>query len=227
MRSYIFPIVLGVVGAAILISLGIWQLQRLEWKESVLAQIDDRISAVPVGLPSQPDLDADKYLPVELTGTYVGTPIHVLGSTKADGAGYRVIQTLETNGRRILVDRGFIILEAKDAPLATGPLTLIGNLHWPEETDGYTPDPDLGKNIWFARNVPKMAETLETEEIMLVVRSTSDTDPLLTHIPVTRTGIPNDHLQYAITWFSLTLVWLGMTAYLMWRIRRPNTQAKD
>jgi len=222
MRAYIFPLILGIGGAAILIALGLWQMQRLEWKEGVLAEIDSRIGAAPIDLPASVDPTKDKYLPVQVEGQYVGEAIHVLGSTKADGAGYRVIQAFETGGRKILVDRGFIVLEQKDASLNAGPLQITGNVHWPEETDGYTPAPDLGKNIWFARDVPSMAKALGAQDIMIVVRAASDTDPRLTHIPVTSQGIPNNHLQYAITWFSLTLVWLGMTAYLMWRIRRSN-----
>ncbi|XKD81522.1 SURF1 family protein [Algirhabdus cladophorae] len=225
MRSYLFPLVLGLCGAGILIALGVWQLQRLEWKEGILAEIDSRISAAPVPLPADPDPVADKYRPVQVAGRYIDQPIHVLGSTKADGAGYRVIQGFETQGRRILVDRGFIHLDDKAAVLQGGPLEITGNLHWPAETDGYTPDPDLAKNIWFARDVTKMAKALDTEETLIVVRMTSDTDPLLTHIPLTGTGIPNNHLQYAITWFLLTLVWLGMTLYMMWRIRRSKAIA--
>jgi surfeit locus 1 family protein len=35
-------------------------------------------------------------------------------------------------------------------------------------------------------------------------------------------GIPNDHLEYAVTWFALALVWLGMTAYFLRRPERPT-----
>jgi len=222
MRSLMFPLLLGVVGIAILVSLGIWQLQRLDWKTAILAEIDARIAAEPVALPDQPDPEQDKYLPVTTVGQFKGPALHVLGSTAAEGAGYRIIQGFETGGRMVMVDRGFVDILNKDASLPIGPMTLVGNLHWPEETDSYTPQPDLTKNIWFARDVATMSQALATQPIMIVARDASETSPILTQMPVTSSGIPNDHLSYAITWFSLALVWLGMTLFLMWRIRRPN-----
>jgi surfeit locus 1 family protein len=222
MRALIFPLILGVAGLAILISLGFWQLQRLDWKAEILADIDSRIKAQPVTIPADPDPEADKYLPVTVQGQFVGKALHVLGSTAAQGAGYRVIQGFNTGERVVLVDRGFVDILDKDAALPSGPMQINGNLHWPQETDSYTPTPDIGKNIWFARDVSSMAAALDTSPIMVIVRDTSDPSPILTNVPVTSAAIPNDHMNYAITWFSLAFVWFGMTLFLMWRIRRPS-----
>ena len=63
-----------------------------------------------------------------------------------------------------------------------------------------------------------MAEALETEPVMLVTATSDDPDAPLP-LPVT-VNIPNDHLQYAITWFALAVVWAVMTGYLLWRIKR-------
>jgi len=225
MRSFVFPILLGLFGVLILVSLGVWQLQRLEWKRSILAEIDSRIGADPVSLPATPDPLSDKYLPVTTQGKFVGDALHVLGSTKAQGAGYRVIQRFETSVGDVLVDRGFIVLEDKTAELPSGPMQITGNLHWPQDSDKYTPAPDIAKNIWFARDVAAMSKALGTSPVMIVAKTESVPSPILTQTPVTTSGIPNNHLQYAITWFSLTLVWLGMTGFLMWRIRRSNASS--
>lgn len=220
MRRVAVPLLFGLLGVAILLSLGVWQMQRLGWKQAVLADIEARIAGAPGALPLQIDEKRDKYAPVSVVGDLAAPELHVLIGAKDLGAGYRLIQPLEIGDRRIMVDRGFIALAAKDAPRALGPVRLTGNLHWPQEVDGYTPSPDAEKAIWFARDVPAMAAALKTEPVLLVVRSQEGGTPVgITPLPVGSAGIANDHLQYAITWFSLAFLWLAMTVYLLWRMR--------
>ncbi|WP_050929867.1 SURF1 family protein [Aestuariivita boseongensis] len=221
MGRLMFLLIFGLTGAGILISLGVWQVQRLAWKEGVLSEIEARIDAAPVALPETVDPEADRYLPVEVSGRFLPGEIHVLVSIKRVGPGFLIIAPFETEtGRRILVDRGFVPSDAKAAPRTLGPETVTGNLHWPRETDSYTPDPDLEANTWFAREVPDMAAHLDTDEVLLIARS--ETDPAIRPIPVDTAGIPNDHLQYAITWFSLAAIWIMMTALFLWRSRAPR-----
>ena len=105
-RRMILPLLFGLVGCAILIGLGTWQLQRLAWKKGVLAQISARLNDTPVPLPVVPDPARDKYLPVRAAGRFTGPEIDVLVSLKETGAGYRVISAFQTDdGRMILVDR--------------------------------------------------------------------------------------------------------------------------
>lgn len=220
-RRMIFPILVGLVGTVILISLGVWQVQRLAWKEAIIAEIDDRIAAAPVALPAAPDPARDRFLPVTASGTITDAEIDVLVSVKGAGPGYRIVSAFDTDdGRRILLDRGFVVDGRKDEPRPAVRATVTGNLHWPDEVDRFTPAPDLGRNIWFARDVPAMAATLGTEPVMIVLRDTSEPDPPATPLPVDTSGIPNDHLEYAGTWFGLAAVWVGMTLFLLWRIRQ-------
>lgn len=217
-KRMIFPLLLGLVGAAILISLGVWQLQRLAWKEAILAEIDERIAAAPVALPLSFDPEADRYLPVRAQGSFTGEHVDVLVSRKQVGAGVRVIEVFETDGRRILVDRGFVPENQRSQPRDQGADTVVGNLHWPEEVDSFTPPPDQSTGLWFARDVAALAKALETEPVLIIARE--PTSPKIEPMPVDNSGIPNDHLGYAIQWFGLAAVWLGMTAYLLWRISR-------
>ncbi len=212
MRRTLF---LLIIGLAVLIALGTWQVQRLAWKEALLADIEARISAAPATLPDDPDPSADRYLPVEVAGEMLAPELHVLVSRKRIGAGYRIIAPFRTGDRTILVDRGFVPTEDKETVRETGPMTVAGNLHWPDEIDGFTPEPETGRNIWFARDVEAMAAALGTEPLLLVARSR--TDPGVTPLPVDTAGIPNDHLHYAITWYGLALVWAGMTGIFLWR----------
>ena len=82
------------------------------------------------------------------------------------------------------------------------------------------PAPDLARNVWFARDVAQMAVVLGTEETLVVARDA--VVPGIEPMPVDTAGIPNDHLNYAITWFLLAAVWAGMTGLLIWRNARPK-----
>ena len=214
-RHHIIPLLFGLAGAAILIWLGVWQLQRLTWKEAILADIDARIAAVPVELPPQPGPEADRYLPVRVTGRLEGGALRVLVSRKQAGAGYRVISALDTGARRLLVDRGFVADDADLPPPPEGAVTITGNLHWPDDRNSSTPENDVEGNIWFARDIAQMADVLGTEPLLLVARETSFDDAPVEPLPVDSSAIPNDHLQYAVTWFLLALVWLAMTGYFL------------
>lgn len=222
-RRLIFPLLLGLGGAAILIGLGSWQLQRLGWKQDILARIEARLAAPPVPLPPRPDATTDLYLPVEVSGRLTGEGIDVLVSRKQQGAGYRLVAVLETaDGRRILIDRGFLPEADRASDRPTGAMRVQGNLHWPQEVDGYTPPPDASRNIWFARDLPAMAAALGTEPVLVVQRASDPDDARLRPMPLDTAHIPNDHLQYAITWFLLAAAWLGMTGLLVWRIWRQG-----
>ncbi len=210
--------ILGLGGVALLLTLGLWQLRRLEWKSALLADIEARIAAQPVALPAAPDPVADRYLPVAVTGRSTGRELHVLVSTAQIGPAYRVIVPFETGGRRILVDLGAIATADKDAPRPPRQMTVIGNLHWPDEIDGFTPEPDRTGNIWFARDVPEMAAALDTEPLLVVARRVETPIPGVIPLPISTEGIPNDHLQYAITWISIAVLWAGMTLLLAWRM---------
>lgn len=220
-KRVILPLLFGLAGVAILVSLGVWQMQRLAWKEGVLSDIEARISAAPVALPEALEPQADRYLPVELNGRYFPGALRVLVSQKRIGAGYRVISPFELeDGRRVLVDRGFIKVnrEVPDAP--AGVVTLTGNLHWPDDRNSSTPDNDVAGNTWFARDLGQMAEVLGTEPILVVMRDMSAQDAGVTPLPVDTSAIPNDHLQYAVTWFSLAAIWAVMSGFFIWRMRR-------
>lgn len=212
-------LIFGVGGLALLLSLGAWQVQRLNWKTAILDDIEARIAAEPELLPADPDPEVDRYLPVSVTGEVTGEPLHVLFSTQALGAAYRLIAPFRTvDGRSILIDLGAIPADAKDASRVFPPLTITGNLHWPEETDSFTPEPERERNIWFARDVALMASELDAEPVLVVARSVEPALAGVMQVPVGITNIPNDHLGYAITWFSLAAIWAGMTVVLGWRI---------
>ena len=223
MKRVLFPLIIGVAGVAILLSLGVWQVQRLAWKEAVLTNIEARIGAEPVAIPDDVDPTEHQFLPVKVEGRVVSSDVRVLASQKVIGAGYRLVSAFETQGRKVLLDRGFVALQGGIETVSQD-LSVIGNLHWPEESDSFTPDPDIDNNIWFARDVEALAAHLGTEPILVVASRVTPPQNGIDPLPVDTANIPNDHLEYAITWFSLALIWLVMTGY--W-VLRNRARSKD
>ena len=223
LTRFIVPLLFGVIGTAILVSLGTWQVQRLDWKRGILAEIEGRIDGAPEPLPTLVDPSAQKYQPVAISGVFGDGEVHVLVSVKRRGAGYRVIAPFITDtGRTVLVDRGFVDLEDKDTTRRLGDTKVSGNLHWPDDRNSSTPENDTTKNIWFARDIGAMAETLSTEPLLVIARQETPADQGIMPLPVSTAGIPNDHKHYAITWFSLAAVWTLMTAVYIARTMRAQ-----
>jgi surfeit locus 1 family protein len=106
-----------------------------------------------------------------------------------------------------------------------GQVQVAGNLHWPDDRNSATPENDVAGNTWFARDVAQMAAQLQTRPLLVVARQISPAEAGVTPLPVDSSAIPNDHLNYAITWYSLAVVWAAMTLYFLWRNRRPKTKA--
>lgn len=220
LRRFLLPLLFGVAGTVMLAGLGTWQLERLRWKEDVIARIEARLDAEPAPVPEAANPDEHRYLRVRTEGMLLPGELHVYTSVPPYGAGYRVIAPLQLeDGRRILVDRGFVPVRDKEKQRPIGAAELEGALHWPRETDRFTADPDRTENIWFARDVPLMAEALGAEPVLLVVaRSSLEGGPLPQPVTV---NIPNRHLEYVVTWYGLAIVWAGMTVFWLWR----NAQA--
>ncbi|MCU9847220.1 SURF1 family protein [Defluviimonas sp. WL0024] len=223
MNRALSALILGALGIAVLLSLGVWQLRRLAWKEGVIAAIEAQIGADPVRLSTiaAPDPAADLYRPVTVSGRTTGEELLVLSGRKGEGAGFEVIAVFETDdGKRVLLDRGFVPEAARDDARPAVALEVTGNLHWPREADSYTPPPDAATGLWFARDVAAMSENVNTMPLLVVARKVTGDAQGIVPVPVDTSSIPNDHRQYAITWFSLAGVWAGMTGFLLWRIRQ-------
>ncbi len=216
-RSVAFAVILGLAGVGVLVSLGVWQLHRLEWKETIIARAEARMAEAPITLPATLDPVADRYRAVTATGRFTGEEAHVLTSTRETGPGFLVIAAFETGGRRILIDRGFVPETEKTTPRPPSEATVVGNLNWPDDVNSSTPPYDADRQIWYGRDLGGIASLLGAEPVLVIARE--DTGDGIIPQPVTTAGFRNDHFNYAVTWFSLAAVWLGMTLYLLWRIR--------
>jgi surfeit locus 1 family protein len=218
MRRYLFPVLLGIVGVAILTSLGFWQLRRMEEKRLYLDEIEARINNPPIPLPALPEEGPHKFQAVVADGRFTGETLAVLAGQRGASPGVLLIEAFALpDGRRILVQRGFITDDQRDAPRSVTEARVEGHLHWPQDTNAFTPPPDQKTGLWFARDVPAMAAALKTEPTLIV--ASQPTGDGIVPVPVDTSAIPNDHWGYAIQWFLLAATWAGMTGFLLWRIR--------
>lgn len=217
MKRFFFPFLLGLSGVAVLVSLGVWQLQRHAWKQELLTEIEARIASEAIDLPAEVSPETDAYLAVRLTGEIDGPAIPVFGTWRGAGVGYRIIVPVLTGERRVLVDLG--VAGAAEPDLPGGRLSIWGNLNWPGETE-----PDPGSEVWTNLDVPAMADRLGTEPVLVVTREIVGGPSPAIPVPVGTEGIPDNHLGYAVQWFGLAAVWAGMTAFLLWRIHAAREE---
>jgi surfeit locus 1 family protein len=219
-RGLILLTVLSASALAVLIGLGVWQLQRLQWKEGLIAQIEVRVKAEPVSLKeavARVHAGEDvSYLRVRAEGKFDNAKELYLFAVSDGTPGWHVITPLATpDGEMVLVDRGFVPDALKDpAARPQGELSdavTMTALARPPETQGlFVPDNEIEQNRWFWRDLKAMTETMFGEGAKDVAPFFLEAEK--SDIPggwprggETRLDLPNNHLQYAITWFLLAL----------------------
>lgn len=209
-RGRIAPIVIGVLGTSVLLGLCAWQVQRLDWKERLIARLESRLSADPVAVPDVPDPERDNFLNVAVEGTLGAAALYRLTTLRPDGPGFQVIVPIETGGRRVAADLGYVPEAQRGAavPPPGTAVSLTGALFW-AESGGGAPPPDLDRRMIFSRAVGPISEILETEPLLVVAsRHDLGTRPRAIALGV---DLPNNHLNYAITWGLLAVVWAAMS----------------
>jgi surfeit locus 1 family protein len=199
------------------VALGVWQLQRLEWKRGLIAERDTAVAASPVPVPrSLAEARALEFHPVTDDGVFLHDKEIYLNAIGPRGdAGFHVLTPLrQADSRIVFVNRGFVPVERRDpATRAAGQLPgtvhISGLLRLPpgKRPGWFLPDnrPDL--NYWFWIDLPAMAaaDRLSPAEVAPFYID-ADATPNPGGWPqggMTPLDLPNNHLQYAITWFSL------------------------
>lgn len=215
-RSLFWPSLWACLGFFLLIGLGTWQVQRLHWKEGLIAQRQAQLHAAPVALPSS--LDAARALvfhPVRARGAFLNAHELYLHDENLRGdAGLHIITPLIlADGTALLVDRGYVPTDRR-APATraagelTGEVTVTGLLRLPPDGGGwFTPANDPARNSWFTMDIPAMAKAAGVSRV-LPFYVDADATPNPGGWPEggqTITALPNNHLQYAITWYSLAV----------------------
>ncbi|HEX9753179.1 MAG TPA: SURF1 family protein [Methyloceanibacter sp.] len=222
---------------AVLTGLGVWQLQRLEWKQGLIAQIEARTNGPPITLEDAVALAGEgrdpSYYRVRADGRFHHAKERYLYAVSEGRVGWHVIAPFETeDGDVVLVDRGFVPDELKDpSARALGQvenvITVTGIVRTPETQAVFTPDNEPKVNRWFWRDLAGMARSMFPAGTTEVAPFFLEADK--SEVPggwpeggQTRLEIPNNHLQYAITWFLLATVLLIVYGlYVRSLYRRP------
>ncbi len=198
----------------LLLGLGFWQLERLQWKQGLLADISRNMHAAPVSIDSAlaNGPGAAQYRRVALSGTFINADEVYVFTTGPHGTSvYHVLAPIRLHdGRTLIVDRGLVPPALRDsstraAGLPDGEQHVEGILRTPDNPGLFTPAPDIAHRIWYARDIKGIATALHLRLAAPVVIE-ADATPNPGGWPLggqTIVNLPNDHLQYAITWFLL------------------------
>jgi len=229
-------IVLVLLALAILLSLGTWQMQRLHWKEGLLAAITERRNAPPVDLAAVEAMaktgeDID-YRTVRVTGTYLNDKERHFFATYEGRTGYYVYTPLElADGRILLVNRGFVSFERKEPEMRkqgqlTGEQTVTGlsRVKLAAKPSWVVPDNDIAKNIFYWKDLDVMASSAGLDPARTVQFFVdADATPNPGGMPiggVTQFDLPNNHLQYAVTWYGLAAALVAVSGVFIFRRKR-------
>ncbi|RFB97907.1 cytochrome c oxidase assembly protein [Rhizobium leguminosarum bv. trifolii] len=238
------PVITGIlvlIALAILISLGTWQVERLHWKEGLLADIAARQVAAPVPLADIEAMAATggdiEYRKVTATGRYINNKERHFFATWRGQTGFYVYTPLElADGRALLVNRGFVPYENKEPEMRmqgqlTDQQTVTGLARekLPGKPSWVVPDNDVAKNIFYWKDLDVMAESVGLEKARVIPFFVdADSTPNPAGLPiggVTQVDLPNDHLQYALTWYGLAAVLVAVVA-ISW-FRKPGKQPRQ
>lgn len=235
-RPLLSFLMLGTVCAFFLILftwLGIWQIQRLHWKEQLIAQVNARLNQPPVLAPLSPtwhriNVAELAYLPVKLEGAYLTDKAIYVTSVTNYGSGYWLLMPLKrTDGSIVFINRGFVPMDFKESvdvkeSNASGlaEKTIVTGLLRPDEGAGWL----MNKNNpvqdrWYKRDIMAMARKLQLDPAKIApffVDADKRNDNSYPIGGLTIVNFRNAHLSYAVTWFTLAL---GALAALVFLIR--------
>jgi surfeit locus 1 family protein len=232
-RRLLWPSLFWLALFLILVALGTWQLERLQWKEGLIAKLNATMAQPPSALPAATSLSQLEFHHVKFAGTFLNRDELYRHAIAADGApGFHVITPLQIQGGDIVfIDRGFVPENRRDpatraAGEIVGPTTVTGLLRLPEKRPSwFTPANEPAKNLWFSMDLPAMAATDRLTHVMPFYVD-ADATSLPGGYPIggqTNAKLPNDHLQYALTWYGLAAL---VPIYYFLFVRRWRKERK-
>jgi len=205
---------------AILCGLGIWQLERLQWKLALIATVNGHMASAPVSLDQIAAMKPDEaqYRRVTFKGQFDHSKEAYIFTTDAGTAVYHVLTPFKTdNGKLLMVDRGEVPKDKLDPATRAqgnpaGEVQITGVWRAPDAPGLFTPPPDVGKRIWYARDLAAIAAA-DGLTLSAPVVIEADASPNPGGWPKggqTVVSFRNQHLSYAVTWFGLAIVLLGV-----------------
>lgn len=236
-KRLLLPGLMTLLALAVLCGLGVWQLQRLSWKEGLIARLEARVAAQPVTLSEAMkafNQTGDvEYLSVRAKGRFLHEKERYVYAVDEDaGQGFDVVTPLETEqGITVLVNRGFVPADKKDPASRQegqieGVVEAVGLVRLPGAQGTFTPEADLNGKVWYWRDWDGLVQSMfrgETREVapfFLEAKAQPANPGGWPKGGVTLVKLPNRHLEYALTWFGLAAALVGVfLAYAVPRLR--------
>jgi surfeit locus 1 family protein len=219
------------IALGILISLGMWQLQRKAWKEGLIARLEVRSELPPLSVPQalalwQKTPDEAEFRRVSVTGTFLHAEERYLISAQSHGAAWQVMTPLMTPDPHVVwVMRGVVPDGLKNPATRlqsqpTGQVSLLARIRFSEKPNAFTPPPDLIKNIWYTRDISALNASVTPPHggqlLPFALEELESTSQLPRPDPQSL-NLNNPHLMYALTWFGLALTLIGVSGAVWWK----------
>jgi len=234
-RPRLWPTLTALAAVAVLAGLGTWQLQRMAWKETLIATIEARAAQLPIALPAViADPAALEFVPVHLRGRFLHDSELYLGARMHNGmAGVHVITPFVLDdGRTLLVDRGWVpgaqrAPETRAAGQVAGVVTVDGQIRtggW-KGYDLFRPANQPAERTWLWMELPAMAARAGLDAPVTSVYVVAGPAENPGGVPIGGVGRPelrNDHFGYAMTWYALAAALLVVYAVHQGRPRDEN-----
>jgi len=234
-RAQLAALLAALVVLACLLALGTWQVQRLAWKEALIAQIDARLGMEPVDIANilalQQAGEDIEYRPVHISGRFDHDHEQYFLATFRGTSGWNVYTPLQlADGRWLFVNRGFVPYDRRDpATRAEGQvegtveLEGLARVAPPAKPSTIVPDNDVASRTYYWKDLAAMRSAAGLEETLPFFVDAGPSAPGTLPIGgVTIVSLPNNHLQYAVTWYGLALALAGVTGIWFFRQRRPG-----
>ena len=229
-KPRLWPTLMTIPLLICLILLGNWQVERLDWKLSLIEKLKNRVEMATVPLPNQTSHSDDlEYLSVSVSGIFVHDQEMTMYSVGPNGEpGYDLYTPFALDGGRIvIINRGWVHEKMKnqsDRPdtLVEGQVIINGLLRKPWAKLWYGPANEPENNNWFYGDIDEMVSAHNLNEVFPVYLFASKVDGDNTYPVAGRTefNIVNNHLDYALTWYGLAIVLIGI--YFIAHIRKKE-----
>lgn len=236
-RGVMLMTAVALAALATLISLGTWQVDRLAWKEGLIHDIETRTQAAPIAFAEWLTAKAgEDYWPVTVSGVFRHDGERHFFATHSGQSGYFVYTPLEiAPGTFVFVNRGFVPFDRKNPETRTegqitGPVIIIGLARsvLANKPSWLVPDNDPAKNQFYWKDIAAMSVSAGLPESAKVERAFIDASASVTPLSglprggVTLIELPNNHLQYAVTWYGLAATLAVIWSVLAFRHFRPK-----
>ena len=227
-RPSLWMTVFAIPALLALLYLGTWQIMRMHWKEALIENFTNRATAEAITPPVAAQAEALQYQRLMVKGVWMHhAEVQLIGRTFEGTAGYHVVTPMRLNdGRILLMNRGWVAQdyrrpESRPSTLDAGEVTVEAILRLQRQKGYFVPDNNPEQDDWFTLNVGDITRHHDLGDGVITAYSADVLrKPGAYVLPIgaaVEINIPNDHWQYALTWYGIALGLIGV--YLTWHVQ--------